>query len=89
MTRQQKRKELRDVIKSLAKAEKTKEYKEMHSYFDTLGKDDLILLKDNAHPDPKAQALYLRHLNNMKYLISLESRRDLLLGVGEKDVNLV
>ncbi len=84
MIRQQKRKELRDIAKSLIKAKNTKEFKDTQLYFDSIKKEDLKLLQENTHPDPKAQELYKRYLANMKYLIALKTRQELLLGVKHK-----
>lgn len=77
--RQQYRKELRDVTKSLQKIEKMAEFKEMNEFFRDLQKDDYKLLESNSHTDPKLTQKYVRHMKNMKYYISLEARRDLLL----------
>ena len=89
-TRQQYRKELRDVIKSLAKIEKMAEFKEMNLFFQDLKKDDYKLLESNSHTDPKLTLKYSRHMKNMKYYISLEVRRDLLLKgrIHEQNISL-
>jgi hypothetical protein len=78
MIRQARRKELRDVTKSLQKMKKLKEFKEMNSYFETLKKEDLLLLQSDTHPDPKEKVKYNRHLANMRYVIGLETKREIL-----------
>ena len=88
MIRQQRRRELRDAEKSLKKVKKLKEYKEMNEYFNSLLKEDLVLLQDHTHTDTNAQAKYLHHENNMKYLISLESKIE-LLSKKQDDTGLV
>jgi len=90
MIRQQKRKEIRDITKSLQKAKNTKEYKSMRYYFETLSRADFELLEANTHTDPKAVADYKRHRDNMAYLIKLEARLEMLVsGVHEQNTGLV
>lgn len=83
-TRQQRRKELRDINKSIKKAVKTKEYRDTQLYFETLQREDYLLLQENKHTDPVKQERYDHYIRNMKYLVSLEARRDFLLGNSRK-----
>jgi flagellar biosynthesis chaperone FliJ len=80
LSRQQKRAELRHIEKSIKKATKTKEYRDTQEYISSLSKETFEILQVGKHEDPKVQLKFNHYFGNMKYLISLEMRRNYLLG---------
>ena len=85
MTRQQIRKELRDIAKELTKVKKSKKYLLMVEYFRTLDPGDFALLKTNKHEDVAKQKEFDYFLDNMREVISLERRQEFLLtGKGKE-----
>lgn len=81
MTRQQKRKALRDAEKDLKKAVKTKEFVCMSKYFNTLPKEEYELLHTGQHTDEKAVATYKRYDADMHTFCEMEARVDYYKGL--------
>jgi hypothetical protein len=85
LSRQQRRAELRHIEKSIKKAVKTKEYKLTTDYIGGLDPKEFEILQAGTHSDPKTQVRFNHFFQNMKWLVSMEARRNYLLGL-RKDV---
>lgn len=78
MIRQQLRRELREAIKDLRKAEKTPLFRAMTRYFNSLPAEDYELLKELKHTNEKKQNEFNGFARAMKGYVELQTRVEYL-----------